>query len=136
MRNFQVNLVEKEVKRFQQKFNQLFGKRIVCNLQIRYSVILSICWLGVITKRIIEAGDEEKPRDLMKEFVKAKDSLRRFFARVESSYGAERRKENANAINQTAGPEAYKQSSSGSQFQEGHRSERYQPYEQGALPVP
>jgi hypothetical protein len=113
VKSFQVNLVEREVKKFQQKFNQLFGERIVCNLQIRYSLILSICWLGVLGKRIMESKDKEKSRDLMKEFIKVKGSLRRFFDKVESSYGDERREKNANAINQTIRQEAHQHASSG-----------------------
>jgi hypothetical protein len=107
VKNVQARFLDKEVKKARDRFNKVFGNRTVCNLQARYAAILSICWLGVLSRKIIKAQGKEGSGNLMKEFNDARNSLRRFFERVESSYGSERREKNANAINQTFRKQAY-----------------------------
>ena len=78
-----VNFFEREVKKAWHRFNQAFGNQATCNLQIRYSALLAICWLGVLGKRILEAKDKEKVRDLTQEFTSRKKTLNNFFTQIE-----------------------------------------------------
>jgi len=74
-----VNFFEREVKKVQKRFNETFGRQIVCNLDVRYSAILSICRLGILSRKINKAKDKEKARDTIHEFIRIRDVLNKFF---------------------------------------------------------
>ena len=78
-----VNFFEREVKKIQKRFNETFGRQIVCNLDVRYSAILSICWLGILSRKINRAKDKEKAKDNISEFVKIRDVLNNVFNLIE-----------------------------------------------------
>ena len=78
-----VNFFEREVIKIQKRFNETFGRQTVCNLDVRYSAILSICWLGVLGRRIKKAEEKEKVRDSIHEFVRIRDVLNDFFNLME-----------------------------------------------------
>ena len=78
-----VNFFEREVKKIQKRFNETFGRQIVCNLDVRYSAIFSICWLGILSIKINKAKDKEKAKDTISEFVKIRDVLNKFFNLIE-----------------------------------------------------
>ena len=78
-----VNFFEREVKKVRQRFNQTFGRQIVCNLNARYSAILSICWLGILANRIREAEGKEKAKESIHEFTRIRDVLNNFFNQME-----------------------------------------------------
>jgi len=78
-----VNFFEREVKKIKERFNQNFSNQIVCNIQARYSAILSICRLGILANRINEAEDKEKARVSIQEFVRIRDVLNNFFNLME-----------------------------------------------------
>ena len=79
-----VNFFEKEVKKVRQRFNQTFGRQIVCNLNARYSAILSICWLGILSNKIKEAEGKEKAKESIQEFTRIRDVLNNFFNIMEN----------------------------------------------------
>jgi len=74
-----VNFFEREVKKVRERFNQTFGRQIVCNLNARYSAILSICRLGILADRIREAEGKEKAKVSIQEFTRIRDVLNNFF---------------------------------------------------------
>ena len=78
-----VNFFEREVKKVRERFNQTFGRQIVCNLNARYSAILSICWLGILANRIREAEGKEKAKESIQEFTRIRDVLNNFFNLME-----------------------------------------------------
>ena len=77
-----VNFFEREVKKVRQRFNQNFGNQIVCNIQARYSAILSICRLGILANRIKEAEGQEKDKESIQEFTRIRDVLNNFFNKL------------------------------------------------------
>ena len=78
-----VNFFEREVKKVQKRFNETVGRLAVCNLDVRYSAIFSICWLGILGRKINKAKDKEKARDNISEFVKIRDVLNNVFNLME-----------------------------------------------------
>ena len=78
-----VNFFEREVEKIQKRFNETFGRQIVCNLDVRYSAILSICWLGILNRKISKAKDEEKAKDTIHEFIRIRDVLNNVFNLIE-----------------------------------------------------
>ena len=98
-----VNFFEREVKKVRQRFNQTFGRQIVCNLNARYSAILSICWLGILANRINEAEHKEKAKESIHEFTRIRDVLNNFFNLMEKQEKERRsyanRKKNSNGKN-------------------------------------
>jgi len=78
-----VNFFEREVKKIQKRFNETVGRLAVCNLDVRYSAIFSICWLGILSRKINRAKDKEKAKDNISEFVKIRDVLNNVFNLME-----------------------------------------------------
>ncbi len=74
-----VNFFEREVRKTRERFNQSFGNRVVCNIEARYSAILSICRLGILGNKIAEGKEEES----IQEFVRIRDVLNNFFNLME-----------------------------------------------------
>ena len=87
-----VDFFEKEVRKVRQRFNQTFGRQTVCNLNARYSAILSICRLGILSNRISRAKAKEKVRDSTSEFIRIRDVLNNFFNRMEKQMKERREK--------------------------------------------
>jgi hypothetical protein len=78
-----VNFFEREVKKVQERFNERFGMFTVCNLDVRYSAVFSICWLGILSRKISKAKDKEKAKDTIREFIRIRDVLNNFFTLME-----------------------------------------------------
>ena len=78
-----VDFFEKEVRKVRQRFNETFGRQTVCNLDARYSAILSICRLGILTRKISSAKNKENVRDSTSEFIRIRDVLNNFFNLME-----------------------------------------------------
>ena len=78
-----VDFFEKEVRKVRQRFNQTFGRQTVYNLNARYSAILSLCRLGILSRRISRAKNKEKVRDSIREFIRIRDVLNYFFDLME-----------------------------------------------------
>ena len=78
-----VNLYEREVKRVQKRFNETFGRQTVCNLTVRYASILSICRLGILSRKICEANDKEKVKGSIHSFIRIRDVLNDCFKLME-----------------------------------------------------
>ena len=78
-----VNFFEKEVRRFRERFNRIFGSQIVCNMEARQTAIMSLAWLGLLAEKIISAKEKEKARDVIREFYDIRGSLNRSFDLIE-----------------------------------------------------
>jgi len=78
-----VNFFEREVKKIQKRFNETVGSLTVCNLDVRYSAIFSICRLGILSRKISKAKDKEKARDTIHEFIRIRDVLNNVFNLIE-----------------------------------------------------
>jgi len=70
-----INFFETEVRKLQDQFNEVFGDRVVCNVRTRQVAIMSICNLGLLSRRIAKS----KNRDLIRLFMKRKSILTNLF---------------------------------------------------------
>ena len=80
----------KEVERLQQRFNQTFGRLNTCDISLRQSVILTICGLGCLGKKIVKAKRDSDVREGIQEFNKIRNRLNNIFNTIEV-FQAERR---------------------------------------------
>jgi hypothetical protein len=71
--------VELEINKFQENFNQTFGNQIICDLRTMQTVLLSVCWLSVLGKRIIERSYIDRNENDIKKFIRARNILNNFF---------------------------------------------------------
>jgi len=71
-----IDFFEKEVWKVQQRFNHFFGAQTICNIQERQAVIMAICWLSVLSKRI--KGTAENT-EIVREFIKYRNKLNKYF---------------------------------------------------------
>jgi hypothetical protein len=79
-----VDFFNKELNKLQKRFNDTFGTLVVCNLTLRYSAILALCWLGVLRRRIKENENRDKARNYIREFVKGRTALNELFSSMEA----------------------------------------------------
>jgi len=67
-----IDFFESEVRKAQNRFNETFGTELVCNVNLRQSVILAICFMGNASKKIKAANNKDQVRSLIKKFMKTK----------------------------------------------------------------
>ena len=96
-----IDFFEKEVKKARERFNQTFGRMTVCDIKLRQSTILAICFLGNLSSKIREAEAKDMVREDIKKFMRARNALNNTFTAVED-YRKERRV-HGNSVNQTRG---------------------------------
>ena len=98
-----VDFFEREVRKVRQRFNETFGRLTVCNLDARYSAILSICWLGILGRRISRVKAKQKAKDSINEFIRIRDVLNNVFNLIDKQQErrgyAHRRKDSNNTGN-------------------------------------
>jgi hypothetical protein len=99
-----VNFFEREVQKAQKRFNQNFGSEIVCNLEAREAVILSICRIRMLANKIKKPKHNETVRTDNQEFIRIRDVINRFFNLIEKQQKerrgyADRRKHSNNTGN-------------------------------------
>ena len=75
-----IDFFERKVKKTQERFNQVFGTQTVCNIEERQTVIMAICWLSVLNKRI--KGNAENA-ELVREFMECRNKLNKHFNQKE-----------------------------------------------------
>jgi formamidopyrimidine-DNA glycosylase len=86
-----VNFFEKELTRIWERFNQTFGKQIVCDLQVRAQVIIAIIHLGMLGNKIMKAKDKEMVRGDIRMFIRIKNTLTTIFNNAEKIWQERRR---------------------------------------------
>ena len=82
-----IDFFEKEVKKARDRFNQLFGAEPVCNIEERQTLILAVCWLGVLSMRI---KNDPQNRETVKEFLNHRNTLNQYFKGKERRESDER----------------------------------------------
>lgn len=81
---------EKELFKIRERFNQTFGRQIVCDLKTRQQVILSIIHMGLLSRKISETGVANETRARIQRLIKVRDTLNGIFDKAEDTW-AERR---------------------------------------------
>jgi hypothetical protein len=81
-----LNFFIHELRRVQERFNQTFGRRDVCDLETRYQVILSIISMELISKQIIKTENKDKVREEIQLFVKTNQVLNEIFRQAEKCW--------------------------------------------------
>ena len=72
---------DREVTKLQNKFNEIFGKRVVCNIRTRNAAMISIVGIGVLARKINKTADKKAVRQEIQEFMSRKKVINRFFER-------------------------------------------------------
>jgi hypothetical protein len=86
-----IDFFELELKKARDRFNQTFGTITVCDLKLRQSVILAICFMGNVGRKIKNAANKDKVREQIKKFMKTRLILNNLFDQFEREH-QERRK--------------------------------------------
>ena len=73
-----IDLFTKKLHRIQKQFNKVFGNHTI-NIDERQIVILAICWLGVLAKKITSSKDRVERKDLIDEFNRGRNLINNFF---------------------------------------------------------
>lgn len=79
-----VDFFESELGKVRNRFNNVFGELIVCDLKVRQTLIHAICWMGVLKRKVDSAKDKEAVREEIKKFVKYRDLVNTVLNRVET----------------------------------------------------
>ena len=82
-----VDFFGRELEKAQDRFNSVFGGSVVCDLQVRQALILTISWMGVLRRRIGEAESKNAAKDKIRKFVRLNSRVNTFFNRIESGKG-------------------------------------------------
>jgi hypothetical protein len=72
-----INYFKQSVIEIQEKFNLAYGGRIVFDVRLRQKIILAICHLSLIQKKIDLAIDKDDVRTEIQLFVRKKDQIHR-----------------------------------------------------------
>jgi hypothetical protein len=76
-----IDFFDREVTRLQDKFNETFGKRVVCNIRTRNAAMISIVGIGLLARKINKSADKKAVRQEIQEFMSRKKIIDRFFER-------------------------------------------------------
>jgi len=88
---------EKELQKVQERFNQTFGIMPVCDLRLRQSLILSICHLGCLAKKIAETKSRDQPHTIIARFMRTRNAINRIFDQIENYQGKGRAQNGRNS---------------------------------------
>ena len=78
-----IDFFTSELHKVQDRFNQTFGKMIVCNINTRQRIMLAIISLGLLERKIMEAQNKDLVRTEIQRFIRGRNVLNRHFDEVE-----------------------------------------------------
>ncbi len=96
-----IDFFQNELCKVQDRFNETFGKLVVCNVSQRQRIMLSIISMGRLEKKIMAAGSMDNARDDIKKFVRTRNILNKVFEKVEQHF--KERRGHAAASERSAG---------------------------------
>lgn len=71
----------KELRRIQHCFNCTYGRQVTTDIQMRCSVILAICRLGMLVRKIVNLKREQQNQTEISDFKRIRDFLDSHFAK-------------------------------------------------------
>ena len=80
-----IDFFDREVRSAQDRFNETFGKLVVCNIRTRQLVILSIVRMGLLARKINTEYQGEERRDKIRTFMEIKTILQGYFNAAEAA---------------------------------------------------
>ena len=86
-----IDFFELELEKVQDRFNNTFGTTTVCNLKLRQSTILAICFMSTAARKIKNATNKDNVREDIKKFMKTRCILNDLYDQFEREH-QERRK--------------------------------------------
>ena len=89
-----IDFFEKELTKVQHRFNHILGNLIVCDLKVRQMLILAICWMGVLKRKIHQAPDKDLVREEIQKFIKYRNLVNETFNNIEKELEQRRAYEN------------------------------------------
>ena len=81
-----VDFFAKELGKAQNRFNTILGNLSVFNIKTRQSLIIAICWMGVLKNKINTVKDKELARDNIRKFVKYRNLVNNVFNQIETEF--------------------------------------------------
>ena len=78
-----IDLFLKTLRHLQGQFNELFGKDPTKNIDERQTLILAICWLGVLQKRISASKNPEEAKEMIAEFNRGSNLITNYLKQKE-----------------------------------------------------
>jgi len=78
-----VNFFKTELRKHQDRFNETFGAMVTCDLKTRQKIILTIAGLGLLERKI-STSNKDSVRAEIRQFVKTKEILNKFFNAIEN----------------------------------------------------
>jgi hypothetical protein len=97
-----VDFFEKELTKIRERFNQIFGKQLVYNLETRAKVIIAIIHMGLLGNKIMKAKEKEMVRDDIKMFIRTRNALTTIFNNAEKYWEERRHYEKSNQTGKRA----------------------------------
>ena len=85
-----IDFFNTELCKVQDRFNETFGKLVVCNICQRQRIMLSIISMGRLEKKIMAAGSMDNARDHIKKFVQTRNYLNKEFDKIEEFFNERR----------------------------------------------
>ena len=80
-----IEFYETELAKVQEEFNSTYGKQIVCDIQTRSVVILSIIAMGLLIKRIHRATDKNDVSADINNFGKYRQGIKNIFETIQKN---------------------------------------------------
>lgn len=79
-----VDFFAKEVEKLWHRFNGIYGDRTIFDLRSRQACILAICRASLLSQSIRDMTDEERIGETTRELCAIRETLNRFFNRMET----------------------------------------------------
>lgn len=80
-----IDFFDREVRSAQDRFNETFGRLVVCNIRTRQLVILSIVRMGLLARKINTEYQDQERRDKIRTFMQIKTRLQDYFNATEAA---------------------------------------------------
>lgn len=93
-----IDFFQNELHKVQDRFNQTFGRMVVCNINTRQRVMLAIISLGLLERKIMET---HKRSDIQR-FIRTRNVLNKFFDQFKEVENVERTDKRENGDNSRA----------------------------------
>jgi hypothetical protein len=72
-----------DLQKTYERFNQSFGRMIVCNVNTRQRIILAIISLGLLERKITAEGNKDLVRSEIQMFIRTQNILNQYFDEIE-----------------------------------------------------
>ncbi len=79
------NFFELETRKLRDKCMKVLGKERVCSTDANTSIVLSICWLSLLSREISDPNDDDSINEKIKEFARIRNKLDALLEQIKKS---------------------------------------------------